>query len=519
MNPYIAAPASILRPAHGQNVSDTELTTRTAGAATALLRRFPRTPSTPGRFVVLPSGRVSTFVEGRGIQVLRVVLDCVALIAAAVFAMAWSGLTPGMGTLPLLLFPPAAVAALAVRHTYERRLRSLFLDTVGPVAGAISVAAMAMVVLDTLRDGPLEPGVMVRAYVVALALVGLGRASVSLLERWARTSGRSARPTLIVGAGVVGAQVARRLAEAPEYGLVPVGFLDADPPAQGEVGGRPAPVLGNPDDLAAVVEITKARNLLLAFSNAPDQELLATIRRAEGLGLEVSLVPRMFESMNDRVLYDPVGGLPLLGLRRTDPRGWQFTVKHMQDRILAAVLLFALLPALVAIAVAVKRSSPGPVLFRQRRIGRDGRSFDLLKFRTMTEDGVAPKGFVPSVGEAPGGVEGPDRRTGVGRLLRRTSLDELPQLLNVLRGEMSLVGPRPERPEFVELFSADLRRYEDRHRVKSGMTGWAQIHGLRGQTSLADRVELDNFYIEHWSLALDYKILARTFFAVLRAAE
>ncbi|MBJ7520638.1 MAG: sugar transferase [Solirubrobacteraceae bacterium] len=500
-------------------MSDTELTSRPAGAAAALRRRIPRTPSAPGRFVVLPAGRLSTFVEGKGIQVLRIGLDTLALVVASLLALVWSGQAVGADTLPLLLFPPMAIAALAVRHTYERRLRSLFLDTVGPVAGAISVAAMGMVVLDTLRNGPLEAGVMVKAYGVALLLVGVGRASVSLLERWARTSGRSARPTLIVGAGVVGAQVARRLAAAPEYGLVPVGFLDANPPAQGDVGGRPAPVLGDPADLATVVEITGARNLLLAFSSAPDQELLATIRRAEGLGLQVSLVPRMFESMNDRVIYDPVGGLPLLGLRRTDPRGWQFTVKHTQDRVLAAVLLFALLPALVLIAAAVKRSSPGPVLFRQRRVGRDGRSFDLLKFRTMIEDGPTPRGFEPEVGDAPGGVEGVDRRTRVGRLLRRTSLDELPQLINVLRGEMSLVGPRPERPEFVELFSADMRRYEDRHRVKSGMTGWAQIHGLRGQTSLADRVELDNFYIEHWSLGLDWKILARTFLAVLRAAE
>lgn len=500
---------------------DTELTSRASGAAAALRRRIPRSPSTPGRVVVLPSSRISAFVEGRGIQALRVGLDAVALLAAVVIAMAWSGLAPA-DAVPLLLFPPVALAALAVRHTYERRMRSLFLDTVGPVAGAISVAAMLMVVLDTRGTGPIDTGAMVRAYGLALALVFLGRGAVTILERWARTTGRSARPTIIVGAGVVGAQVARRLASAPEYGLVPVAFLDADPPEQSEVGGRPAPVLGEPQDLAAIAELTRARNILLAFSHTPDQELLATIRRAETLGLEVSLVPRMFESMNDRVLYDPVGGLPLLGLRRTNPRGWQFAVKHAQDRVLAALLLLALLPVLVAIGAAVKLSSPGPVLFRQRRVGRDGRVFDLLKFRTMTEeeyDGACGNGFLPVAGEAPGGVEGADRRTRVGRLLRRTSLDELPQLGNVLRGEMSLVGPRPERPEFVELFSGDLRRYEDRHRVKSGMTGWAQIHGLRGQTSLADRVELDNFYIEHWSLALDWKILLRTAFAVLRQAE
>ena len=500
-------------------MADTELTTRTTGAAAALRRRLPRTPSSSGRFIVLPSGRLSTFVEGRGIQVLRVALDSAALVLAATIALGWSA---PADALPLLLFPPIALAALALRHAYERRMRSLFLDSVGPVAGAISVAAMLMVVFDTRGSGPIDTGAMVRAYGLALLFVFLGRGAVTVLERWARTTGRSARPTLIVGAGVVGAQVARRLAAAPEYGLVPVGFLDADPPEQGEVGGRPAPVLGDPRDLEAIVELTGARNVLLAFSHRPDQELLETIRRAETLGLDVSLVPRMFESMNDRVLYDPVGGLPLLGLRRTNPRGWQFAVKHAQDRILAALLLLALLPVLVAIAAAVKLSSPGTVLFRQRRVGRDGRAFDLLKFRSMTEeeyDSARRDGFAPATGEAPGGVEGADRRTGVGRLLRRTSLDELPQLINVLRGEMSLVGPRPERPEFVELFSADLRRYEDRHRVKSGMTGWAQIHGLRGQTSLADRVELDNFYIEHWSLALDWKILARTVFAVLRSAE
>ena len=159
----------------------------------------------------------------------------------------------------------------------------------------------------------------------------------------------------------------------------------------------------------------------------------------------------------------------------------------------------------------MRLSSPGPIFFRQRRVGRDGRSFDLLKFRSMRGSAAAEGGASSrAAGRAPGGVEGVDRRTRVGRFLRRTSLDELPQLLNVLRGEMSLVGPRPERPEFVELFGHDIDRYGDRHRVKSGITGWAQVHGLRGQTSLADRVEWDNYYIENWSLWLDLKILLMT---------
>jgi lipopolysaccharide/colanic/teichoic acid biosynthesis glycosyltransferase len=173
----------------------------------------------------------------------------------------------------------------------------------------------------------------------------------------------------------------------------------------------------------------------------------------------------------------------------------------------------------------VKLSSPGPALFKQRRVGRDGRVFDFYKFRSMREpsheageEDTSALDFLLAGDIAPGGVEGEDRRTAVGRLLRSSSLDELPQLLNVLRGDMSLVGPRPERPEFVELFRNDILRYGDRHRVRSGITGWAQVHGLRGQTSLAERVEWDNYYIAHWSLGLDLKILALTVVALFRNA-
>jgi lipopolysaccharide/colanic/teichoic acid biosynthesis glycosyltransferase len=186
------------------------------------------------------------------------------------------------------------------------------------------------------------------------------------------------------------------------------------------------------------------------------------------------------------------------------------------------VLILVLSPLLIGSTLAVKLSSRGPIFFRQRRVGRDGRDFDLLKFRSMRLADDPLPGSVSVLlpdNTAPGGVEGTDRRTGVGKLMRRTSIDELPQLFNVLRGQMSIVGPRPERPEFVELFERRVDRYEDRHRVKSGITGWAQVHGLRGKTSLSDRIELDNFYIENWSLWLDVKILVMTVGAVFQAAE
>jgi exopolysaccharide biosynthesis polyprenyl glycosylphosphotransferase len=235
--------------------------------------------------------------------------------------------------------------------------------------------------------------------------------------------------------------------------------------------------------------------------------------------MRVRVVPRLMDAIGGGAWIDHLGGVPLIVLARIDPRGWQFALKHALDRTAAGVGLVLISPVFIGLALLVKVSSPGPILFRQQRIGRDGKIFDCLKFRTMRPLDPADAEFHVQTGTAPGGVEGDDRRTRIGKIMRKTSLDELPQLLNVLRGDMSVVGPRPERPEFVELFEMQVRRYGERHRVKAGITGWSQVHGLRGQTSIADRAEFDNYYIENWSLHLDLKILLLTVVAVLRSAE
>ena len=190
-------------------------------------------------------------------------------------------------------------------------------------------------------------------------------------------------------------------------------------------------------------------------------------------------------------------------------------LKDSFDQTTAVLVLLVIAPLLVAAALATWISLGRPIFFRQVRVGRDGRRFEMLKFRSMRPAPTARVAFDLPPDTAPGGVEGGDRRTTLGAFLRRTSLDELPQLINVLKGEMSLIGPRPERPEFVGLFEESIYRYSDRHRVKSGITGWAQVHGLRGKTSLSDRVEWDNYYIENWSLWLDLKVLLLTFLAVV----
>jgi exopolysaccharide biosynthesis polyprenyl glycosylphosphotransferase len=416
---------------------------------------------------------------------------------------------------------------LYVRGLYRTRLRALVLDGVAPVVSAVSVAAMTVAMLGLFVNGHVPAqGDWVRAWLFALLAVGAGRVVLALAQRWARAKRLVGKPVLIMGAGMVGSQVARRLESHPEYGLVPIGFLDDDPRSIAEVGGREMPVLGTVEDLDETVRTTRVRNLIVAFSSVADERVSRLIQRCQELGIEVSVVPRMFDTINNRVGYDTVGGLPLMSFTTVNPRGVQFAIKHAFDRVFASILLVLLSPLLVCTALAVRLSSSGPTFFRQRRVGRDGKEFDLYKFRSMRvdpsrsglrEDDPNALGLLLGGDTAPGGVEGDDRRTPIGRVLRRSSVDELPQLLNVLRGEMSLIGPRPERPEFVEMFiSQDITRYDDRHRVKSGITGWAQVHGLRGQTSLAERVEWDNYYIAHWSLGLDAKIFVLTLLTLLR---
>jgi exopolysaccharide biosynthesis polyprenyl glycosylphosphotransferase len=466
-------------------------------------------------------------LEREGWTSLLVCADALAALAAILIALAITD-TPGVSGpeyASLFVLTIAVPAMLHVRGVYRRRVR-IALRALSPILGAISVAAMAVLTWDVIAFGGTSLAPLIGwIWLLTIVLLVGARCGLALARRQARIKGLAGKPTLIIGAGVVGKAIAQRLAASPEYGLHPVGFLDQDPRSNGNGLGngnrrfqRMLPVLGSPADLAEVAAAHSAQHVIFAFTSVPDQTLLALARRCEQLGLEVSLVPRLFESMNDRVALDWVGSLPVLGIRPLDPKGWQFRIKYALDKPVALIGLVVLAPLMALLALAVKLSSPGPALFRQQRIGQDGQVFEMLKFRSMH---ILDKDveYVPPPGFAPGGLEGPDRRTPIGRFLRRNGLDELPQLINVLRGEMSLVGPRPERPEFAIAFGAQHARYTDRHRVKSGITGWAQVSGLRGQTSLVDRVDMDNYYIRNWSLSLDLKIALLTVPAVLRTGN
>ena len=445
------------------------------------------------------------------------VLD-VAMLAAAGVATQLGADAAGIARIApiwLVAYGALVLLSLYLRGMYGWRLRVSALDDARAIVVATALASMGVLSFRILLPGGVDDLApqSLRLLVFSAVYLAAGRVALDWAQVSARRDGDLARPTLIVGAGRVGRLTARRLLDHPELGLRPVGFIDKEPLDE---PGLPVPVLGASWDLERLIEQHGVEHVVVTFSTAPNDVLLREARRCEELGVSVSLVPRLFERVTERLSVEHIGGLPLLSTRRTDPKGWQFAVKYAADRLVAGVLLLVALPVFLFLALGTVISVGRPIFFRQPRYGRDGREFEMLKFRSMraSSEPVLLPDLPPDT--APGGVEGDDRRTRFGTFLRRTSLDELPQLLNVLNGDMSLIGPRPERPDFARLFEQNVYRYGERHRVKSGITGWAQVHGLRGRTSLSDRVEWDNYYIENWSLWLDVKILLMTLWAVRR---
>lgn len=340
-------------------------------------------------------------------------------------------------------------------------------------------------------------------YVLATAGVVLERAALREVLREARRRGYNLRHVLLVGDGDLGRAIHERLTRHPEFGLKVRGFLTEDSLRVGGFVGS-TPICGQWDEVAEIVERDCIDQVVFALPFESLPKLGGLVSRLDAAAVDVKVVPDVERFVSLKSGIEEFGGLPLISLRATPLMGWNRVAKRTLDFCLAALALLLLWPVLLLIAVAVKLSGRGPVFFSQERMGLDGRVFQVWKFRTMALDAEAESGPVWATAEDP-------RRTSVGIFLRRFSLDELPQLLNVLRGEMSLVGPRPERPVFIEQFRSRVPKYMLRHMVQAGMTGWAQVNGWRGNTSIEQRIEHDLYYIENWSWRLDLKILVLTF--------
>ena len=448
------------------------------------------------------------------------VADVVMVAAAAAIVTLTSKPGDGRSLVWAVVYAVLVTAGLHVRRLYAPTLTWTPLDDAAKIVGTTATVATAIIAARVLIEDDTDGArFAVRLWVFTAVWLCAGRLGMAIALQRLRRAGEATRNTLIVGAGEIGTRLARRLMSRPELGLHPVGFLDKDP--RGDDDDRLGlPVLGASWDLEQVVRDHDVRHVVLAFSTAPHAVMLNLTKRCSALGIPVSIVPRLFENVTHRVAVEHVGGIPLLRAEHTDPKGWQFSLKYAIGRVLAVLVVALLLPVLGAIALAVRLSSPGPILFRQKRVGLDGKVFDLFKFRTMRMADAAAEHDAAWAAqvlgeEAAAEVVADDRRTRPGRFLRRWSLDELPQLFNIVRGDMAFIGPRPERVGYVRAFEQHVYRYGDRHRVRSGLTGWAQVNGLRGATSLEDRIEWDNFYIENWSFWLDVKILFLTLPAVV----
>jgi exopolysaccharide biosynthesis polyprenyl glycosylphosphotransferase len=341
---------------------------------------------------------------------------------------------------------------------------------------------------------------VVYAWLLTVALVTLGRSAVLWLRNRLRRRGNLAERLLIVGTGDVGRMILNKVRQMPRLGYQVVGFVNGEATPGQQIMG--VPILGGVDDLPQLIEQQGVDEVIIGLPELTHQEALAIISRCERGQIGIKIFPDLFQIIASDLSIGDLGGLPLLSVRDVALRGWKLTLKRAVDLIGSALALVFLSPFLVLVALAIKLESPGPILYAQERMGLDARPFWCIKFRSMRQD--AEK-------DGPGWTsENDPRRTRIGTFIRRFSIDELPQFINVLLGEMSLVGPRPERPVYVDQFRRSIPRYMDRHREKAGLTGWAQVNGLRGDTSIAERTKYDLWYIENWSLWLDFKIILRT---------
>jgi len=384
------------------------------------------------------------------------------------------------------------------------------LDEFYRIFAATSIGTVVTIAFTTFlfKNTALEldfPRVMViYAWVLTVLLVTAGRSVLVLVRNWLRRRGLWNDRLLIVGTGDVGRMILQKIRQMPRLGYEVVGFIDGDDPPVDEIMG--VPVLGDIDDIPEVIREYEIEEVIIGRPELDHQRVLAIISRCERGQVGIKIFPDLFQIIATELSIGDLGGLPLLNVRDVALRGWRLTLKRAVDLLGSAVGLVILSPALMLMAIAIKLDSPGPVFYAQERMGLDARSFWCLKFRSMRTDAES---------DGPGWtVEADPRVTRLGRFIRRFSIDELPQLINVFIGDMSLVGPRPERPVYVEQFRRSIPRYMDRHREKAGMTGWAQVNGLRGDTSIAERTKYDLWYIENWSLWLDFKIILRTVFGL-----
>jgi exopolysaccharide biosynthesis polyprenyl glycosylphosphotransferase len=399
----------------------------------------------------------------------------------------------------------AWVVGLAGSRTINSRIhRSLLGDLPLILNRVLLISIVVALAVSLAALNPDRASLVLVATTLGVVVVPLMRGLAYALLTY-RAEGVKQR-VIIIGAGRIGTQVAHLLSQSHQREAEVVGFLDKNPLAGSRHEEEGLPVLGSSYDLPDVLQEYEVDKAIIAFSTAPHQRVLEIIWECDRQGVDVSIVPRFFEAATVQSSIENVSGVPLMHLNRARLKGFNGLLKRAFDFAATTAGLLVIWPVLLVLALAIKLDSPGPVIFSQKRAGYDGKVFTMYKFRSMKVGAQKMSNYT---------VFGDPRRTRVGKYLRAFSLDELPQLINVLKGDMSLVGPRPEVWDRSQELAETVYRYHHRYRVKSGITGWAQVNGLRGDTSIEERVLYDNYYIENWSLWLDIKTILLTLFKAL----
>ena len=370
----------------------------------------------------------------------------------------------------------------------------------------MGVALSSLLFKNTALAMDYSRGMVLYGWGLTIVLITLGRLTHANLRSRLRERGWGCDRVLIVGTGDVGRMVHQKIQSNPGMGYEVAGFVAANGSDREAPLG--AEILGRAGELAPLIEEHDVDEVIIALPEATHQDILMLLSECERGQVTIKVFPDVFQIMASPVGIGDLGGLPLVTVRDIALRGWRRIAKRLMDIAGATIGLILLSPVMMLVAVLIKLDSRGPVFYVQERMGLDAKPFSMLKFRSMRQNAEA---------HGPGWtVEDDPRITRLGRILRRINVDELPQFINVLLGQMSLVGPRPERPIYVNQFRRSIPRYMDRHWEKAGLTGWAQVNGLRGDTSISERTKYDLWYIENWSLLLDVKILLRTIFNVFK---
>ena len=402
----------------------------------------------------------------------------------------------------MALFVLTVIGAIFFGHLYTRnrgqpRLEELLSLYRAASLGSLMAVAFISFLYKNLVD--YRRPMLVMAWGFSLILLTISRIVHIYVQRSMMRRRFGNNDVLLVGTGEVAHMVLQKMVNSPQLGYRPVGLVAVEDGPSQVLG---LPVLGKVADLPHIIEKQHVQEVIICLPEATQEELVHIVSQCERERVTIRIYPNVFQIMASEVSISDLAGLPLLTMRDVALRGWHLALKRAVDVAGSVTALVILSPLMMLTALLIRLESPGPVFYVQERMGLDAKPFLMLKFRSMRAD--AEK-------QGPGWTTPNDpRRTRMGALLRKLSIDELPQFINVLLGDMSLVGPRPERPVYVEQFRQSIPRYMDRHREKAGITGWAQVNGLRGDTSITERTKYDLWYIENWSLSLDLRIIART---------